>query len=361
MNVHSRMLGVLFFLICCLVPTSAFSAEKTEAEQKIPGPTLLIYFENDVFYDEDHYYTNAVQVRLISPGLNALSEYGYLPQSISGLLDNVPFPGSRDAVYYNVSVGFGQQIYTPYDTDVKELQKKDRPYAGYLYGLMALHAKRSNSLDTLELAAGVIGPSSLARQSQNEVHRMIGGDTAKGWKHQLRDEPAVMLTWSRIWRLNAEAEPGGWGWDLLPRVEASAGTPYTRAGLGGEIRFGWNIPPDYGSSTIRPGSGIMRPLEEGVPGSLAHAESDSFFDRASLYLFAGAVGHAVAYNSFLDGNLWKNSHDVDKFPFAGDLNFGVALVLYDFQITYTHVLRAKEFHGQKEAQNFGSLTIGYRF
>jgi len=362
--------GLLFLTlsVTVIVPGTILAAENArpsleaaEAAQTVPGPTIRVYFENDLFYNEDREYTNAVQLRVISPDLRALGENGFLPEGVNNVLGEVPFPGYRGATQYNISIGFGQQIYTPKDTNARVLQKDDRPYAGYLYGLLALHAKRYNRLDTIELAAGVIGPSSLAEQSQNEVHRMRGFDTAKGWTHQLRDEPALMLTWSRIWRLNAEAKPGGWGWDILPQVNVSAGTPHTRAGLGTELRFGWNLPPDYGTSTIRPGSGITRPMEEGVPGAHSHYGSDKFLDNASLYLFSGADGYGVAWNSFLDGNIWKDSHNVDKFPLAGELYGGAAVILYDFQITYTHVYRAQEYHNQKKSHNFGSITIGYTF
>ncbi len=346
-------------LICPAAGHAAATPATPEAVPEVSGPTIRIYFENDLFYHEDRDYTNAVQVRIISPDLRTLAENGFLPETVGNWLGEVPFPGARGATRYNISGGFGQQIYTPKDTDSETLQKDDRPYAGYLYGLLALHAKRYNRLDTIELAAGVIGPSSLAEQSQNEVHRIRSLDTANGWKHQLRDEPAVMLTWSRIWRLNAEAEPGGWGWDILPQVNVSAGTPYTRAGLGSEFRFGWNLPADYGSSTIRPGAGITSPLGEGEPAR--PRRHDGFWDNCSLYVFMGADGYAVAWNTFLDGNLWKDSHDVDKFPFAGEINAGIALEVYDFQISYTHVYRAKEFHGQESGHNFGSITVGYRF
>ncbi|SBV92839.1 conserved exported hypothetical protein [uncultured delta proteobacterium] len=355
----------IFFLVCIvgslLASAGVSRAEKSGEKSDIPGPTVRIYFENDLFYNEDRDYTNAVQLRVISPDLRTLAENGFLPEGISNLLGEVPFPGYRGATQYNISAGFGQQIYTPKDTGSRSLQKDDRPYAGYLYGTLGLHAKRYNRLDTIELAAGIIGPSALAEQAQNEVHRIRSIDTAKGWDHQLRDEPALMLTWSRIWRLNAEAEPGGWGWDILPQVNVSAGTPFTRAGIGAEVRFGWNLPPDYGTSTIRPGSGITRPLEEGVPGSSSHYASDKFLDNFSLYVFLGADGHAVAWDSFLDGNIWKDNHSVDKFPLAGQVSGGVAVLLYDFQVTYTHVYSAKEFHGQEKGHNFGSITVGYRF
>lgn len=359
---------VIFFFAAAHASARSAAAETPEAggnreEAALPaisGPTVRIYFENDLFYNSDRDYTNAVQLRVISSDLQALAEAGFLPESISRLLGDVPFPGSDGAARYNISAGLGQQIYTPRDTQVKTLKKEDRPYAGYLYGLVALHAKRFSRLDTLELAAGIIGPSSLAEQAQNEVHRMRNIDTTKGWDHQLRDEPALMLTWSRVWRLNAEAAPGGWGWDILPQVNVSAGTPFTRAGLGTELRFGWNLPPDYGSSTIRPGSGITRPLKESAPGARAHSRSDRFPDNFSLYAFVGANGYAVAWNTFLDGNLWKDSHDVDKFPLTGALSGGIAVILCDFQIMYTHVYQAAEFHGGED-HNYGSITVGYRF
>lgn len=351
----------LLFLGCLFVsPDRAQARDDTESEN-ISGPTVHIYFENDLFYNEDRDYTNAVQLRVISPDLRSLAENGFLPECIGDALGSVPFPGYRGATMFNISAGFGQHIYTPKDTGSRELQDDDRPYAGYAYGLLALHAKRYNRLDTIELAAGIIGPSSLAEQTQNEVHRIRDIDTAKGWKHQLRDEPAAMLTWSRVWRLNAETEPGGWGWDVLPQINVSAGTPYTRAGLGSELRFGWNLPPDYGTSTIRPGSGISRPMEEGVPGADSHYHSDNFLDHCSIYAFVGADGYAVAWNSFLDGNIWKDSHSVDKLPLTGELSGGLAVLIDNFQITYTHVYRAKEYHGQRKGHNFGSITVGYSF
>lgn len=353
-----------FLLACILSLCAAFPAIAAESEETelVSGPTLLIYFENDLFYNEDRYYTNAVQARLISPDLRELAENGFLPDGLSRQLSRVPFPGRKSATQYNISVGVGQHIYTPKDTQVTTLQKDDRPYAGYLYGLLALHAKQEDRLDTLELAAGVIGPSALSKQSQNEVHRIRDIDTAKGWKHQLRDEPALMLTWTRVWRLKAPLIAGKFGWDILPRIGASAGTPYTRAGFGGEARLGWNLPNDFGSSTIRPGSGINRPAGDVAANPLpAKKSGNSLLDNVSIYIFGGADGQAVWHNTFLDGNLWKDSHSVDKFPLAGELSWGIATNIHGFHISYTHVYRAKEFHGQSREQNFGSITVGYRF
>ena len=52
--------------------------------------TLLIYFENDLFYGQDRYYTNAVQMRLISPDLSSITENNILPGGFSRALGGVP-------------------------------------------------------------------------------------------------------------------------------------------------------------------------------------------------------------------------------------------------------------------------------
>ena len=176
-----RAFLIALAIVCNSVLLSAQSAYaqayKTPEEQpadEVPATrdksafTVLIYFENDLFYGQVRYYTNAVQMRLISPDLNSIADNRLLPGGFSRALSGIPFPGRGSASQFNISLGLGQHIYTPEDTQESNPDPNDRPYAGYLYGLLALHAKQHNRLDTLELAAGIIEPSSLAEQSQNE-------------------------------------------------------------------------------------------------------------------------------------------------------------------------------------------------
>ena len=64
----------------------------------------------------------------------------------------------------------------------------------------------------------------------------------------------------------------------------------------------------------------------------------------------------MAYNSFLDGNLWKDSPSVDKFPFVAELSAGLGLNIYNARLTYTYVHRSNEFYFRKLAVVVGGTT-----
>lgn len=150
------------------------AADEPEKPQKAKAfSTLVIYFENDLFGGTDQYYTNAVQARFVSPDLKTLADDEMLPDVLDELIEKLPFAGDPDA-QYNVSVAFGQAIYTPSDTQVREYIPGDRPYAGFLYGAIGLHAKKGDRMDTLQFTGGIVGPSARGETAQNEVHEKIG-------------------------------------------------------------------------------------------------------------------------------------------------------------------------------------------
>ena len=334
-------------------PVSARDAEPDAVMPPVRG-RLVFYFENDLFYNTDKYYTNAVQFRYISSPLRSRSSESGLPGALDGLDAESPTGVHPGKTQYNYSFGMGQAIYTPKDTASYDLQRHDRPYAGYLYGFFALHAKQHRIMDTAELSLGVVGPSALGEFAQNEVHRIRGFKTAKGWKHQLRDEPALMLSWSRHYRLNADAGQAGWGWDVLPYHTLTAGNVLTQVAVGTEVRLGYNLPRDFSSSSIRPGSGVDAPSD-----NPAHRRKPGEW---GWYLFAGTEGRAVAHNIFLDGNTWKSSHHIAKNPFVGDINAGMAVLIGDVRVTYNHVYVTEEFKRQTGGgQNYGSISVTVPF
>lgn len=339
-------------LLCVslLVPVAAFA--DGEAPNTAKGSrTLVLYFENDLFGGTDQYYTNAVRATLISRDLVTLAESEELPDVLDDWIMALPLAKNGGASY-NVSLSVGQSIYTPSDTQARSLQRNDRPYAGFLYGAVGLHAKRDNRLDTLEFTLGVVGPWSLGETSQNEVHSLRNLKTAKGWDNQLHNEPGLMVTWERTWRLNEHLSGKGFGWDMLPHAGITAGNVMTYANVGGEARFGWNLPSDFGTSLIRAGGGVGAPTSDDDP---------RVRKGFGVYLFAGLDGRAVARNIFLDGNTFTQSHHVEKKPFVADVSGGIAFVINGWRIAYTHVLRTEEFYKQDTEQHFGSIQVSYSF
>ncbi|MDR1045354.1 MAG: lipid A deacylase LpxR family protein [Candidatus Adiutrix sp.] len=347
----------LVLLFCLMGPGSAFGQDGfpgRKAERRAVGAVSL-YFENDIFYNTDQYYTNAVKLRFISPSLASLAENDIAPDFFDGLMDAVQRIRQKEAMQYNVSFGFGQSLYTPRDTQATTLQPDDRPYAAHLYAFLGMHVKEPDLMDSYELSLGLVGPGALGRQTQNTVHRIKRVDTAKGWEHQLRNEPALSLSWTRNYRLVPDKADRGWAWNILPYHSLTLGNALTQAAVGTELRFGYNVPRTFGTSQIKPGSSVDAPSDS--PWASGAGDQDWGF-----YFFAGAEGRAVARNIFLDGNTWKTSHSVKKEPFVGELNAGLALVVNGITVSYTQVYLTKEFKEQPtKKQVYGSITVTIPF
>jgi len=294
--------------------------------------------ENDLFVDEDNGYTNGARFSYLSPKAD-------IPEWADDAADYIPvFAHDGDKRF---RFAFGQSMFAPDDLTRRDLITDDRPYAGFLFGSVGLVSDTGSRLDNLQLTLGVVGPASLAEQTQKFVHKTIGSTDPKGWDNQLKNEPGIILSYERKWRSMYQLNPFGWAVDASPYLGGSLGNIYTHASTGAMFRIGYDLPSDYGPPLISPN----------LPGS------DFFIptNDISWYLFAGFEGRAVAQNIFLDGNSWQDSHSVDKKPLVGSIQAGIAFTYKDVRIAYTQILRTKEFKGQQNADKFGALTVSFRF
>lgn len=338
---------ILIILTLFFCPSSA----QTAGDQK--HQTLFIHFENDVFDGTDKHYTNALKLTWLSHDLTEFDEDTRLPRWGLPLLRKLPLI-NRPGFQRNLGLSIGQTIYTPEDISRSDLIQDDRPYAGWTYLSLTFHLKNALRMDVFEVTLGIVGPASYARETQKVLHRWIESQQPKGWDHQLRNEPGLILGWQRSWRLLSTGMDRGFGFDLIPRFGAVAGNIFTYANLGGEVRFGYNLPFDFGTSFIRPGSGIEAPADPNDP-RLRRRENIGF------HLFVDVEGRAVARNIFLDGNTWKESHRVDRKRFVADMAAGLSVLYKHLKLTYAHVYRSKEFDGQDKAQVYGSVTLAITF
>jgi lipid A 3-O-deacylase len=361
----NKKLTVYFLILICIslvvhaiayAETKAIDSPETEDDKKNPGQysSFLAYFENDLFADTDQYYTNAVKFTWLTKDVREYRQV--LPKWLMPATRLAPrvsqAPEEKPLALYNVAFSLGQDIYTPDNIETPTLLEKDRPYAGWLYGGLALHRKTINLLDTFELSVGIVGPSALGEDSQNSVHRYRDIDEANGWDHQLRDEPGFLLSWQRHSRMASIEKKGGFCTDFIPHYGVTLGNVLSTFNTGAESRIGYRIPKDFGTSLIRPGSILSDPF-------LGAEDSNSMF--FGFHFFFGVDGRAVGQNIFLDGNTWEDSHSVDKKTFVMDAYGGIAVHYRCFKITYTHVWRSKEFTDQDKPQLFGSLSLRYTF
>src|SRR5687767_3508 len=103
-------------------------------------------------------------------------------------------------------------------------------------------------LETVDLDLGIVGPESLAEDTQREWH----GDDPQGWRHQLETEPRIGLRLERRFQYNPMENSDGWGVRLIPHVGGSAGNIMTYLSAGGTVRFGYNIPDEFATGASEP-------------------------------------------------------------------------------------------------------------
>lgn len=324
-----------------------------QVEKAKDSRTFTFYMENDCFGGTDQHYTNGLRLTWISPDLTEYREDSRLSKLSYSLIRRLPFV-NKPGFQRSISISVGQNIYTPEDIKRSELIEDDRPYGGVTYFAIGFHSKSSRRMDTLEFDLGTVGPHSYADEYQETVHEWIDSTDPQGWDNQLKDEPILEVFYERKWKLLQSRAGRGFGYDMIPHLGGGLGNAYTYAHAGAGVRFGWNLPNDFGTLLIRPGCDTNAAFDERDP---------RFFrrHRLGIHVFAAVDGRAVLRNIFLDGNTFQDSHSVDKKPFVADFLAGVGLLVGRFKISYTHVYRTKEFETQKDEQVFGSITLSFSY
>ena len=344
-SIANRILGGVLVPATCLSVCHA-------ADQEDAGGTVGLYLENDLFADTDEHYTSGFKLSWSSRDLEQFSDTRYA-NPLLPLFKVLPYINETD-YQKNLVLSLGQNIYTPVDTDTRNLIPDDRPYAGWLYLGVGVIWKNADVRNSLVLDIGVVGPAAQAEETQNFIHDLRGFDSPKGWDNQLDNEVGFTLAYERMWRWPKHAERSGFDWELLPHAGLALGTVRTFANAGAEFRWGLNLPDDFGTSSIGPAATTSTPVD-----GLMSADR-SWFD-VGAYLFLRVDGRAVARNIFLDGNTFSDSHSVSKNLFVADLSAGVAINYQNTKLAYSLVYRTEEFDEQDGGQVFGAVSVNWTF
>jgi lipid A 3-O-deacylase len=328
-------LAAFSFSLAAVCAAQAQSQTNTPDDEK---GAFSILFENDIFDNTDHDYTNGVE-------LGYTTSPNGTPQWAVNVARALPFFAQTGDVRTRYAIG--QAIFTPTDISLVNPPLTERPYAGFLYGSMGLVADDGIHLDQLQVTLGVVGPDSLAENSQNFVHDIIHDKDALGWDTQLHNEPGLIVSYERAVKIIPPQSFLGGVFDVEPHFGAAIGNVYDYANAGLMARFGFNLPKDYGPLRIQPS----------LPGS------DYFEPTAGFgaYVFAGVDGRAIARNLFLDGNSFEDSRSVSKKWLVGDLAMGGAITFDAFRLAFTHVIRTREYATQTRPDRFGAVDLTFRF
>lgn len=346
---HRLPIFIVFALLAGGLP-SAYAAEPT-IEQSIPSRVvnaperniITLVVENDSLGGgTDKNYTSGVRVNFT----NMQAKFPEIAHRIDKLIPTFEI-NKTSSIYYSL----GQSIYTPRDITQVAVNPDDRPWAAFLYGSMGMSTLTDNHIDEVEATLGVVGPMALGEQAQKFIHKNItDSPKPRGWSHQIKNEPGVMLAWQRSWPMIINGHVGnGNFWSLKPYVGATLGNVRTYGDVGFTVRLSpsdskWQDTPIRVRPAM-PGTGIYE-----IPRN-----------KWSWNLFSGVEGRAVARDIFLDGNSFADSYSVDKRPFVVDITAGAAMTYNKTRISYTIVYRTKEFSSQDRPEVFGALSLGYRF
>ncbi|MDZ7751256.1 MAG: lipid A deacylase LpxR family protein [Gammaproteobacteria bacterium] len=313
------------------------------------GAVVNLQVENDLFGNGlDRHYTNGFRLNYLTREYQAPGWMRFLGDYLPGVDARCTDCGQR------TSLSLGHNIYTPEDITTPTLIEDDRPYAGWLYGSIALMSRHGGPaaaglswerLDTYVLNLGVVGPSAQGDTLQKEWHELIDTRQPRGWDNQLRDELTVNAYHSRQWRHTAWKTIGLQA-DVMPHLGYALGNVHIMGGAGLTLRLGNSLRGDFGPPRIRPslpGGGFFTLARDGV----------------EWYLFGGVEGRVVARNIFLDGNTFRDSHSVDRKPLVADLQFGLVVTWESLRLSFTNVFRSDEFDGQQGDSQFGAISLSW--
>ena len=329
---------ILFSTFMLLISFQTLCAEEKKGDFFLER--FNIYFENDIFDKTDKGYTNGVKFSTI---FNVNTEV---------------YPFFKAPFFYDstknhfVTFSVGQDIFTPEDTQALPPDTKDRPYAGWLYMGMNWQQGDANNLDSLEIQVGVVGPAALGEQIQNGIHSKTGSLEAVGWDYQLANEPGLIVSYEHRWRHVTDELFLGINADAIPYAGFALGNVLSYANVGTAVRFGWNIPSDFGKSVTHPAQ------EAGVPAFDRGAHH--FRNKFSFYFLAVVDAGFIARDIFLDGNTFKDSASVPERDYLiGAFTAGFGLDIYALHIVFLNTHKTKDFVLDNKGFSFGTIGVSY--
>lgn len=242
-------------------------------------------------------------------------------------------PEGRPCVVTRVRLG--QKIFTPENLFFYEPGVVDRPYAGWLYAMLARERLAPRRTTDVSFEIGVTGNPSLARQVQETLHGWLGMTEPQGWKYQIPFEVDFAATYRDTWHLPVARTGRGLSLNLEPDWAATLGTERTSAQAGLFFRLAWRAPA---------GSSLRGPT------------SRDFYVVARM----GSEGEWVLRDLFLDGATWRSSASTPKKPLVGRTRAALDIGWGRLDVGLAATRSTRAFRAQDVPHMYGTITLRIR-
>ena len=352
-RIHWHFRGIFYIALSVWLLFAVSHRVFAETSDTGTGCRLFsVYVENDVFADSDDQYTSGLKLTWSRYGLAGLPADAWAHRWLYPVVRRLGFndmAGQEAALTFSL----GQNIYTPEDIKSSELIRDDRPYAGITYAEIGFHRKTLTHMHTFGLCAGIVGPHSYAEQVQTFGHDILNSDATNGWDHQLEDEPVLCLIYDYKRKLYRAVPANGFGGEAIFHTGGGLGNVRTFYNAGILMRYGWNVPGDFGNFPIQPATCFN--------GNLTSTAGSAAKKRFGVHLFISGCTQVVLHDIFLDGNTFRDSHSVDKEPVVGIFMGGVGMAYGKIKLTTAYVCRSKSFETQKDPEVYGSIHLSFHY
>ncbi len=343
-SIKQRLLRLSSILLCVFV-----------CELVYPGVALALHnpnstsftIENDLFIasGEDSYYSDGLRLSFMIDSFDEFNDDNS-PRWMRQLFGNMSLIHDQGYIRSS-SYGIGQVIVTPADISVPAPQPDDLPYAGLLYGFYTLQGRTDQHAEAVTVLAGIVGPWSLAEDTQKLIHKLTNSQEPQGWDYQLKNEPVVNLTYNYGYLLYSTRWQNQWDMQFLGSGSLYLGNLISGGTLNIVAFLGQQ--DSYNSLNFR--SDIL--LRSNFQAGGTH--------RSGFYIFGGTGVDTYWHNIFLDGNSFRDGPSVEKEPYVYHRFLGVGYNWLEYEVHLAWFEQNRLFVGQQGDIEYGSLNFTWRY
>lgn len=306
--------------------------------------------ENDLFGGTDSRYTSGIEFSYSRSRL--VGDRFYDGEENNGFRLGHFLLGKHSGVeLVGASLALGQKVFTPDFVRSADVVYGDRPYGGWAYVNVGYHEKTRDTLRSISLSFGTVGPDSLAEDAQTGFHKFIDDHVPEGWGNQVENEFGVNLISRVEKRFYRRSGIRDRNLDLYRVHEVVLGSINRSVQVGLHANYGKNLPMSSGSARVEHSGGVA------LGSSYADYRGVRLERNRRAYWTGGANIAYVDKDLLLEGNSERSRTGIDPTKVVGELEIGFVRELDKLRFSFTYVYRTKEFDSQGRGQRFGAISV----